>query len=109
MFDNKSSSKESKKYKSRFRKFVSNAEDIQINKLDIKPEVQFRPRSQSGRERRNKIKFADFIDLENPDIWNRFKKIWGCPSILIVDDQYINRFIIHQYAEKYSIFYFNCF
>lgn len=33
----------------------------------------------------------------------KFIKQCGCPSILIVDDQYINRFIIQQFCEKYGI------
>ena len=32
-----------------------------------------------------------------------FNKECECLSIIIVDDQYINRFIILKYAEKYEI------
>ena len=35
----------------------------------------------------------------------KFRKDWNCPTILIVDDQYINRFIIKQFWIKYDIPY----
>lgn len=34
----------------------------------------------------------------------KFKKDCQCPSVLIVDDQYINRYIIKQFCTKYGIF-----
>lgn len=40
---------------------------------------------------------------QSPNIDPKFKKDWGCASILIVDDQYINRFIIQQFCDKYGI------
>ena len=49
----------------------------------------------------NKIKFE--APIENPVINPIYKRPWKCASILIVDDQYINRFIIAQYAQKYDI------
>ena len=52
---------------------------------------------------RRKIKFADTVDIDCVEIHQMFNKECGCPSILIVDDQYINRFIILKYAEKYGI------
>ena len=33
----------------------------------------------------------------------KFLKPWKCPSILIVDDQFINRYIIEQYCAKYQV------
>jgi CheY-like chemotaxis protein len=36
---------------------------------------------------------------------NKFIKSCGCPSVLIVDDQYINRFIITEYCKKLGILY----
>ena len=33
----------------------------------------------------------------------KFYKKCGCPSVLIVDDQYINRYIIKQFCSKYAI------
>jgi len=41
--------------------------------------------------------------LNRIQIKPRFLKSCGCPSILIVDDQYINRFIITQYWMKFDI------
>ena len=32
-------------------------------------------------------------------------KTCGCPSILIVDDQYINRFIITEYCKKLGLLF----
>ena len=33
----------------------------------------------------------------------KFLKLCGCPSILIVDDQFINKYIIEQYCAKYKV------
>jgi hypothetical protein len=44
-----------------------------------------------------------FFDLDRPSIDPKFKKKCGCPGILIVDDQYMNRFIVQQYCAKYSV------
>ncbi|CAI2364118.1 unnamed protein product [Moneuplotes crassus] len=44
------------------------------------------------------------IATESEDyISPRFCKDCKCPSVLIVDDQYINRFIIKQFCERYKI------
>ena len=34
-----------------------------------------------------------------------YNKPCGCPSILIVDDQFINRFIIEEYCTRYNVPY----
>lgn len=80
---------------------------IQLRKkfvgLDVRGIKKTRARSKSIECNPKRVKFADFIDIENPDIWQIYKKPCGWASILVVDDQYINRFIIQQYAEKYNI------
>lgn len=75
----------------------------QLRRLETKGLLRLRGRSKSISEIKSRVKFGDVVDIENPDIRSIFKKPCGCASILIVDDQYINRFIIHQYADKYNI------
>lgn len=58
-----------------------------------------RSRSKSRTEFKSIIKFADFINIDNPEIMPMHQKICGCPSILIVDDQFINRYIINEYSK----------
>jgi CheY-like chemotaxis protein len=41
--------------------------------------------------------------INKTKISHRFKNECGCPTILIVDDQYINRFIIQQFWDQFSI------
>lgn len=41
--------------------------------------------------------------FKDTSIQPHYIKDCGCPSILIVDDQYINRFIIQQFCDKYGI------
>mmetsp|Transcript_1045 Transcript_1045/g.1011 ORF Transcript_1045/g.1011 Transcript_1045/m.1011 type:complete len:155 (+) Transcript_1045:913-1377(+) len=44
-----------------------------------------------------------YPNIESNNVDRRFKKVCGCPTILIVDDQFINRFIIKQFCSKYGI------
>jgi hypothetical protein len=44
-----------------------------------------------------------FFDIYRPNIDPKYKKNCGCPGILIVDDQYMNRFIVQEYCAKYSV------
>ena len=83
------------------RKFQSSVEGTH-NQIDMK--VFSRPRSRSISESKcDNIKFSDTIDLQNPDIHPEYRREWGCAAILIVDDQFINRFIILQFAEQYDV------
>jgi CheY-like chemotaxis protein len=80
-----------KRQKKKVRKILSTIEGTnQIVKLEVKSILKSRPRSKS-------------ISGQQPKINPLFQKECGCPGILVVDDQYINRYIILQYAEKYDI------
>ena len=57
---------------------------------------------------RRKIKFAEStVDIDYVEIHQMFNKECECLSILIVDDQYINRFIILKYAENTKLYRYN--
>ena len=43
------------------------------------------------------------IDEEIQKMAAKFKRQWGCPSVLIVDDQYINRFILNEFWQELNI------
>ena len=87
-----------------FRKIMSQKDNIKMNQqLEFNKNKATRSRSRSICLMRRKIKFADMIDIDKVEIQPIFTKACGCASILIVDDQYINRFIILKYAEKYGI------
>ena len=81
----------SKKSKKKFRKFDSTFEPNEgLHQLEMKATSVQRPRSRS-------------ITIQSGLINPLYVKNCGCCSILVVDDQYINRYIILQYAEKYDI------
>ena len=75
-----------------------------MNTVDIKRAGFARKRPRSGIQKRLKsARFNNSVKLDDPEIDEMFQKHCKCPGILIVDDQYINRFIILQYAIKYNI------
>jgi CheY-like chemotaxis protein len=75
-----------------------------MNTVDIKRAAFGRKRPKSGTQKRLKsARFTNSIKLDGSEIDEMFQKHCECPGILIVDDQYINRFIIQQYAIKYKI------
>ena len=83
------------------RKIQSSIEETH-NQIEMR--MLSRPRSRSISESRwDNIKFSDIIDLENPDIHPEYRRECGWSAILIVDDQFINRFIILQFAERYNV------
>ena len=87
-----------------FRKIVSQKDNIKANQqLEFSVNNLPKSRSRSIWLMRRKIKFAEMIDIDTVEIQPMFKKACGWASILVVDDQYINRFIIVKYAEKYGI------
>ena len=59
--------------------------------------------SKSAMENKDRIRFAEFYDIDSPKIDPIFLKNCKCAGILVVDDQYINRFIIVQFCQKYNI------
>lgn len=89
----------------KLRKIVSTNEEVQVmHTIEVKRDGFSKKRARSGSYNKPKgVKFAEFIDLEDPDIETMFQKHCECPGILIVDDQYINRYIIQQYAIKYNV------
>ena len=56
--------------------------------------------SKSKMENKDRIRFAEYYDVDWPKIDPKFMKHCKCAGILAVDDQFINRFIIKQYSEK---------
>ncbi|CAI2373590.1 unnamed protein product [Moneuplotes crassus] len=97
--------KESMMKRSKGKKAFSKEESsLMVNKLGLGNLASIRrERAKSRTDLRGIVKFAEVIDTENPIISPMYKRSCQCPGILIVDDQYINRYIIVQYAQKYDI------
>ena len=92
----------------RFQKIpiiVDDLSDEYVEKIvekSIKKQASRKARSE-WRKPQSFFRKERFYDTDNPQINPKFNKKCGCPAILIVDDQYINRFIIQEYCAKYKV------
>jgi len=83
----------------------SDEESVKLNFGELEEEKFCKPYRAVSKKRN----LSHPTKLENTTLsWDlfvapKFKRDCNCPSILIVDDQYINRFIIKSFCEKYSI------